>query len=92
VESADSVGKGQALNLALRAAPATDLVAVYDADLTPRAGSLRILTAAFLDPRVAAATGYRRLSNAGQGPVAAYGASSPSSTNWLPRRAKTGSP
>ena len=74
VESAASVGKAQALNLGLRAAPATELVAVYDADLTPRAGSLRILTAALLDPRVAAATGYRRPSNAGQSPVAAYAA------------------
>jgi cellulose synthase/poly-beta-1,6-N-acetylglucosamine synthase-like glycosyltransferase len=74
VESADSVGKAQALNLALRAAPATELVAVYDADQTPRAGSLRILTATFLDPRVAAATGYRRPCNAGGSPVAAYAA------------------
>jgi Glycosyltransferases, probably involved in cell wall biogenesis len=74
VESANSVGKAQALNLALRVAPETDLVAVYDADLTPHAGSLRILAAAFLDPRVAAATGYRRPSNAGGSPVAAYAA------------------
>lgn len=74
VESADSVGKAQALNLALRVAPATDLVAVYDADLTPHAGSLRILASAFLDPPVAAVAGYRKPSNAGRSPVAAYGA------------------
>jgi cellulose synthase/poly-beta-1,6-N-acetylglucosamine synthase-like glycosyltransferase len=74
LESAQSVGKAQALNSALRAAPPSELVAVYDADLTPDADSLRILAAAFLDPQVAAATGYRRPSNAGRSPVAAYGA------------------
>jgi cellulose synthase/poly-beta-1,6-N-acetylglucosamine synthase-like glycosyltransferase len=74
VRSVESVGKAQALNLALRDAPETELVAVYDADLTPCADSLRILAGAFLNPRVAAAVGYRRPSNAGRSPVAAYGA------------------
>jgi peptidoglycan-N-acetylglucosamine deacetylase len=72
--SEESVGKAQALNLALRNAPETELVAVYDADLAPCADSLRILADAFGDPSVAAAAGYRRPSNAGRSPAAAYGA------------------
>ena len=71
---AQSVGKAEALNLALRTAPASDLVVVYDADLVPSPDSLGILAGAFLDPKVAAAAGYRRPSNAGRSPVAAYGA------------------
>ena len=88
VESTDSVGKAQSLNLALRVAPITDLVAVYDADLTPHADSLRILAAAFLDPRVAAATGYRRPSNAGRSPVAAYGALESFVHQWITQAGK----
>lgn len=74
VELAESVGKAQALNQALRAAPEAELVAVYDADLRPRADSLRILASVFHDPRVGAAAGYRRPSNAERSPIAAYGA------------------
>ena len=74
VELSQSVGKSAALNLALAAAPETQVVAVYDADLRPHPDSLTRLAACFRDPRVGAATGYRRPSNVGQNPMTAYGA------------------
>jgi cellulose synthase/poly-beta-1,6-N-acetylglucosamine synthase-like glycosyltransferase len=74
VELSQSVGKSAALNRALAAAPETEVVAVDDADLRPHPDSLVRLAACFRDPRVGAATGYRRPSNAGQNPVTAYGA------------------
>ncbi len=69
-----SVGKAEALNRAMALAPGAELVAVYDADLRPRPDSLAILAAAFADPRVGAASGYRRPSNARRTPIAAYAA------------------
>jgi poly-beta-1,6-N-acetyl-D-glucosamine synthase len=74
LEVAASEGKSLALDHALDAAPETELVAVYDADLTPQPASLGILAAAFQDARVAAAAGFRRPSNAGTNPITAYGA------------------
>jgi cellulose synthase/poly-beta-1,6-N-acetylglucosamine synthase-like glycosyltransferase len=74
LEVAASQGKALALDRALDAAPQTELVAVYDADLTPHPASLGILAAVFQDARVAAAAGFRRPSNAGTNPITAYGA------------------
>lgn len=74
LEVAVSQGKALALDRALDTAPQTELVAVYDADLTPHPASLGILAAMFQDPRVAAAAGFRRPSNAGTNPITAYGA------------------
>lgn len=74
IELEESVGKSAALNLALAAAPDTEAVAVYDADLRPHPDSLARLACYFRDPRVGAATGYRQPSNAGQNPMTAYAA------------------
>jgi cellulose synthase/poly-beta-1,6-N-acetylglucosamine synthase-like glycosyltransferase len=74
VELPESVGKAEALNRALRAAPETELVAVYDADLRPQPDSLMRLAACFADPRVGAASGYRKPSNGVKNPIAAYAA------------------
>jgi cellulose synthase/poly-beta-1,6-N-acetylglucosamine synthase-like glycosyltransferase len=74
IELERSVGKSAALGLALAAAPETELVAVYDADLRPHPDSLARLASWFRDPRVGAASGYRRPSNAGQNPITAYAA------------------
>lgn len=68
-----SEGKARALGRALDAAPKTELVAVYDGDLTPQPASLRILAAVFKDERVGAAAGFRRPSNAATNPITAYG-------------------
>ena len=69
-----NMGKAEALNQALSAAPPSEIAAVYDADLRPHPASLHILAGAFEDKRIAAASGFRRPSNPGAGPVAAYGA------------------
>jgi cellulose synthase/poly-beta-1,6-N-acetylglucosamine synthase-like glycosyltransferase len=74
VDLPESIGKAAALNHALAAAPETDVIAVYDADLRPHPESLVRLAALFRDPRVAAAGGYRRPSNAGSNAITAYGA------------------
>ena len=69
-----SEGKARALGRALDASPKTELVAVYDGDLTPHPASLGILAAVFKDERVGAAAGFRRPSNAATNPITAYGA------------------
>jgi cellulose synthase/poly-beta-1,6-N-acetylglucosamine synthase-like glycosyltransferase len=69
-----SVGKSVALNQALVAAPETEAVAVYDADLRPEPDSLARLASCFRDPRAGAASGYRQPSNAGRNAVTAYAA------------------
>jgi cellulose synthase/poly-beta-1,6-N-acetylglucosamine synthase-like glycosyltransferase len=74
IELEGSVGKSAALGLALAAAPAMEVVAVYDADLRPHPDSLARLASCFSDPRVGAACGYRQHSNAGQNPITAYAA------------------
>ncbi len=68
------LGKAKALNKALESAPNSDLIAVYDADLRPRPESLRILTSAFNDEHIGAASGFRRPANASASIIAAYGA------------------
>jgi biofilm PGA synthesis N-glycosyltransferase PgaC len=67
-------GKARALNRALAVAPPSELIAVYDADVHPHPASLRQLAAAFADPAVGAAAGYRRPANWDAGLVAAYAA------------------
>ncbi len=74
LEVSASEGKAQALDRALDTAPETELVAIYDADLTPHPASLGILAAAFQDAGVAAAAGFRRPSKVGTNPITAYGA------------------
>jgi cellulose synthase/poly-beta-1,6-N-acetylglucosamine synthase-like glycosyltransferase len=74
VALSQSVGKSAALNMALAAAPETEVVAVYDADLRPHPDSLAQLASCFRDPRVGAAAGYRQPTNAGRNPTTAYGA------------------
>jgi biofilm PGA synthesis N-glycosyltransferase PgaC len=69
-----TVGKAEALNRALAAAPASELIGVYDADLRPQPQSLRHLAGAFRDAGIAAVSGFRRPVNASAGMVAAYGA------------------
>ena len=64
VRLGESMGKATALNRALACGRVSDLVVVYDADQRPRPSSLRLLTAPFQDPRVGAASGYRKPSNA----------------------------
>lgn len=70
----DHVGKAAAMNEAMKVGPATELVAVYDADQRPRPDSLRHLIQAFGDARVAAAAGYRSPWNADRGIVSQYAA------------------
>ena len=69
-----SLGKAEALNKAVEAAPESELIAVYDADLRPQSDSLRILASAFRDERIGAVSGFRRPANASASTVAAYGA------------------
>ena len=68
-----TVGKGAAINAALRTQDAEVLV-IYDADLRPRPDSLRRLAQAFANPRVAAIAGYRSPSNPDEGIVSQYAA------------------
>lgn len=68
------VGKPSAINAALKAAPETALVAIYDADQKPRPDSLRKLAHAFNDPRVGAASGYRQPFHPDLGIVSRYAA------------------
>jgi cellulose synthase/poly-beta-1,6-N-acetylglucosamine synthase-like glycosyltransferase len=70
---AQTAGKAEGLRHALSASPESELVAVYDADLRPLPGSLRILAGAFSDERIGAVAGFRRPSNTSASLVAAYG-------------------
>jgi GT2 family glycosyltransferase len=54
----DRVGKSQALNAALTAAPAAEIVVAVDADLRLAPDYLRRLVPAFRDPEVAAASAF----------------------------------
>jgi cellulose synthase/poly-beta-1,6-N-acetylglucosamine synthase-like glycosyltransferase len=72
--TADSHGKAAALNLALAAAPASDLVAIYDADTWPSTSHLDALAGAFEDPLVAAASGLLLPVNAASSFVSRYAA------------------
>jgi len=73
-ELPQSVGKGAALATGLADAPASDLVAVFDADCAPQPDVLQWLAGAFDDPRTGAATAYPRPANAHAGRVARYAA------------------
>jgi cellulose synthase/poly-beta-1,6-N-acetylglucosamine synthase-like glycosyltransferase len=72
VTNAESIGKAGSLNRAMGLAPAAEIVVVYDADLRPHPDALAILASAFADPRIGAASGYRRPLNAMRTPIAAY--------------------
>jgi cellulose synthase/poly-beta-1,6-N-acetylglucosamine synthase-like glycosyltransferase len=67
-------GKAAALNEGIAAAPASDLVAICDADLRPRPDWLHELAGSFADPAVASASGPLLPCNAEAGPVARYAA------------------
>lgn len=69
-----NVGKASAINAALKAAPGTALLAVYDADQRPRPDSLQKLAHTFDDPRVGAASGYRLPLHPDRGMVSRYAA------------------
>ena len=70
----DPIGKGAAMNEAMKVGPTAELLAVYDADQRPRPDSLRRLADAFGDARVAAAAGYRLPLNADRSIVSQYAA------------------
>ncbi len=67
-------GKAHALMAGLAAAPEVELVAFCDADVRPRIGCLRALTAAFGDPSVGAASALLWPRNADASSVARYAA------------------
>jgi 1,2-diacylglycerol 3-beta-glucosyltransferase len=68
------VGKYEALNQGLRAAPEADCVAVCDADLRPHPLWLRALVEPFADPAVGATAGFVSPANAEAGAIARYAA------------------
>jgi GT2 family glycosyltransferase len=68
------VGKSQALNAALAAAPVAELVVAVDADLRLAPDYLRRLAAAFRDPDVSAASGFVAAANPDATLVARYAA------------------
>jgi cellulose synthase/poly-beta-1,6-N-acetylglucosamine synthase-like glycosyltransferase len=75
VELPQSVGKVQALEAAAGAAdPASDLIAVCDADLRPRPDYWRRLTRLFADDRVAAAAGFLNPTNHDASMISRYAA------------------
>lgn len=67
-------GKSGALNAALRVAPATELVAVCDADQELHPDSLRLVVSSFADETVGAAGAFLRPVNANASMVARYAA------------------
>lgn len=67
-----SQGKAAALHTALTRFEHGDLIAIFDADERPRPGALQCLVAACRDPRVAAVSGRRALSNSLASPTASY--------------------
>jgi cellulose synthase/poly-beta-1,6-N-acetylglucosamine synthase-like glycosyltransferase len=67
-------GKSGALNAALRVAPATDLVAVCDADHELHPDFLRLVVSSFADEAVGAAGAFLRPVNANASMVARYAA------------------
>jgi len=70
----ENLGKSEALNHGLAAAPESELVAVYDADLRPQPDSLKILAGAFANEKLGAVAGLRRPANVSASLVTAYGA------------------
>ncbi len=69
-----SVGKAQALNLALAGHDDGDIVYIFDADHRPQPDCLRKAVAAFADPRVAGVSGRTIAGNALASPAAFYSA------------------
>ncbi len=69
-----SVGKAQALNLALAGHDHGDIVYIFDADHRPQSDCLRKAVAAFADPRVAGVSGRTIAGNALASPAAFYSA------------------
>ena len=67
-------GKARALEAALSVAPASELVAVLDADTEPEPDALAWLAGAFNDSRVGAACGYPRPGNADASVASRYAA------------------
>ncbi len=74
VASPSRAGKSAALNQGIAAAPPSDLVAICDADLRPRADWLSRLAAEFADEEVGMASGALRPRNADASIVARYAA------------------
>ena len=68
------VGKFEALNQGIRAAPPAEVIAVCDADLRPHPSWLRRLVRPFGDPAVGATAGLLSPVNADRGIVARYAA------------------
>jgi biofilm PGA synthesis N-glycosyltransferase PgaC len=83
-----TVGKARALNTALLKFPQGEIVAVYDADERPNLSALRHLLPPFADPRVAAVSGRREVSNRLVGPAAGYTAIEGLVHQWITMRAK----
>ena len=69
-----SVGKAQALNVALAEHAFGDIVYIFDADHRPQPDCLRKAVAAFADPRLAGVSGRTIASNALASPAAFYSA------------------
>lgn len=74
LELTKGVGKWEAINRAVAAAPPSELVFVCDADLRPRPDCLAKLAPAFGDARVGAAAAFLSPENAEDGLVARYAA------------------
>jgi len=74
VELPYRVGKFAALTEALARTPASDVIAICDADMSLRPDWLRRLVEPFADPCVGAAAAYISPANAAAGPVARYAA------------------
>jgi GT2 family glycosyltransferase len=74
VDLPQPAGKAGALNEGIASAPASDLIAICDADIRPRPGWLRALAGSFSDETVGAAAGVLLPRNAHASPVARYAA------------------
>ena len=70
----DSSGKPAALQSAWKASAGAELTAIYDADVLPASGALRMLAEEFADPRVGAAAGAVVPSNAHTNFISRYAA------------------
>ena len=70
----ESSGKPAALQSAWKASAGAELTAIYDADVLPASGALRMLAEEFADPRVGAAAGAVVPSNAHMNFISRYAA------------------
>lgn len=71
---AKSSGKSAALQSAWKTSAGAELTAVYDADVLPESGTLRMLVEGFADPRVGAVAGAVVPSNANMNFISRYAA------------------